>query len=79
MIDDLLEKDKRGSLLRTIRNFITILENDPALKGHIYKDMLKGVICVRGGLPWNECAYQWTNDDDVDLRIYVETHYHFSL
>lgn len=73
-----LEKDKKGNPKKTIGNFVTILENDPQLAGHIYLNTFKGVFCVKDGLPWDKTAYQWSDNDDANLRAYIEKYYNLS-
>ena len=70
-----LEYSKSGKLQPTIANIILILENDPALKGHIVHDLFAGFDGVVGGLPWNKNAVQWTDQDDANLRVWLEKHY----
>lgn len=70
-----LEYSKTGKLQCTISNIILILENDPALKGHIAYDLFADVNAVMGGLPWNSKATQWTDSDDANLRVWLENNY----
>lgn len=70
-----LEYSKSGKLQCTISNIILILENDPALKGHIVHDLFAGFDGVVGGLPWNRKATQWTDSDDANLRVWLEKNY----
>ena len=70
-----LEYSKSGKLQCTIGNIILILENDPALRGHIVHDLFADFDGVVGGLPWNKKATQWTDSDDANLRVWLETNY----
>ena len=70
-----LEYSKSGRLQCTIGNIILILENDPALRGRITHDLFAGVDAVEGGLPWNKHATQWTDNDDANLRVWLERNY----
>lgn len=70
-----LEYDRSGKLISSANNIITILENDPGLKGHLWHDLFSGFDMVRGGLPWDTKATQWGNRDDANLRIYLERRY----
>lgn len=70
-----LEYTKSGKLLCNIANIILILENDPALAGHIVHDLFTGMDSVKDGLPWNKNANQWTDTDDANLRVWLEKHY----
>ena len=73
-----LERDRKGAVKSTARNIICILENDPALAGHIWHDLFSGFDMVKGGLPWDRRATQWGNRDDANLRIYLEERYDIS-
>lgn len=66
---------KGGKILCTIENIILILENDPALKGHIVHDLFSNSDAAVGGLPWNKDAKQWTDADDANLRVWLEKNY----
>lgn len=70
-----LEYTKSGKLLCNIANIILILENDPALAGHIVHDLFTGMDSAKDGLPWNRNANQWTDTDDANLRVWLEKHY----
>lgn len=70
-----LEYTKSGKLLCNIANIILILENDPALAGHIVRDLFTGMDSAKDGLPWNKNANQWTDTDDANLRVWLEKHY----
>lgn len=70
-----LEYAKSGKLLCSIRNIVLILENDPALKGRIMHNEFTGYDAVVGGLPWNKRAIQWGDQDDANLRVWLERNY----
>ena len=70
-----LEYSKGGKLQSTTANIILILENDPALAGHILHDEFSGFDAVVGGLPWNRRAKQWSDRDDANLRVWMERNY----
>lgn len=70
-----LEYTKSGKLLCNIANIILILENDPALAGHIVHDLFTGMDSAKDGLPWNKNANLWTDTDDANLRVWLEKHY----
>lgn len=67
--------DKRGTALSTAANVETIMENDPGLRGRMWRDDFSGFDRVEGGLPWNPRARTWGNDDDANLRLYLEKLY----
>ena len=70
-----LDFDKKGSIKSTASNIIAILENDPKLKGHVWHNLFNGFNYVTNGLPWNKEATQWGNNDDANLRIFMEENY----
>jgi predicted P-loop ATPase len=64
-----------GAPLKTTANVRVVLENDPLLKGRIRKDTFADRIIGTAPLPWrkNEQGdYAWTDDDDRNLREYIE-------
>lgn len=67
--------DGKGNIKSTAGNAMLVLENDPALKGHIYHDQFSGFDIVVGGLPWDRKARTWSNRDDANLRVYMEKLY----
>ena len=76
--DDWMQKldlDKSGHVKTSAKNIICVLENDPALKGHLWHNEFTGFDSVRGGLPWNPDAKTWGSRDDANLRIYFEERY----
>ncbi len=70
-----LECDRKGCIKSTAGNIITILENDPELKGHVWHNLFNGYDYVTGGLPWDKEATRWGNNDEANLRIYMERTY----
>ncbi len=58
-------------------NVVTILENDPLLKGKIALNEFTGRAMVRGAVPWDPQAEErpWKDADDAGLRWYLETTY----
>lgn len=69
---------KSGKILATIANVVLILENDPALAGHLAYNLFSDTSESVGGLPWNKDAGQWTDADDAQLRLWLESHYDIS-
>jgi predicted P-loop ATPase len=66
-----------GKPVKNSRNILTVLENDPNLKGKIKLDEFSNIIVGVGPLPWspreNETGvFQWTNRDDHGLLVYLE-------
>lgn len=70
-----LDYSRSGKLQCSMGNIILILENDPALKGHIVHDLFTGFDTAVGGLPWDRHAAQWTDSDDANLRVWLEKNY----
>lgn len=70
-----LQYDRKGEVKPTARNIKTILENDPELKDKMWQNLFSGFVCVDGGLPWNKEAKTWGNNDDANLRVYLEDNY----
>lgn len=66
-----------GQPAKTIRNVLTILENDPLLKGKIAFDEFSNRGLVLGALPWDarEGRRIWSENDDRGLRDYIEATY----
>jgi len=58
-------------------NVVTILENDPLLKGKIALNEFTGRAMVRGAVPWDPQAEErpWRDADDAGLRWYLEKTY----
>lgn len=64
-----------GKPAKTITNVRVVLEHDPLLKDRIRKDTFADHIMGIAPLPWrkNEKGiFRWTDDDDRNLREYVE-------
>ncbi len=72
---DDLDVDKGGTPRSTSENAIRILENDKGLKGRLWRDEFRGNNMVDGGLPWRKDASKWGNDDEANLRVYMERKY----
>ncbi|MBO4849878.1 MAG: hypothetical protein J5529_03130 [Prevotella sp.] len=52
-----------------------IIEHDAGLRGRLWRDDFRGNNMVDGGLPWRKDATRWGNDDDANLRVYLERKY----
>ena len=80
-----LERDRKGTIKSTAKNIICIMENDPALAGHLWHDLFSGFDMVKGGLPWDKrrrngatvttltCAYIWKNATKSPAKIRLGT------
>ena len=71
--------DNRGNIEKTIDNVAKILENDPNLAGKIAKDEFGGLMAVTAPLPWDREPFtearRWDNDDDAQIKWYIEKVY----
>lgn len=76
---DKLERQKGGKLVQSARNFLLILENDPALKGMAGFDEFSGRVAVLRDLPWRKHAPGgfdvWRDEDDAQLRNFLSLKY----
>lgn len=70
-----LDYSTSGKLKCTIANIIQILENDPALAGRIVHDQFTGMDAAKEPLPWKPQPGQWTDNDDANLRVWLERNY----
>lgn len=63
--------------LKNSKNLLLVLENDPHLRGRIKLDVFSNVIVGEGSFPWSpreneEGVFQWANQDDQGLLVYLE-------
>ena len=72
-----LKMSDSGGYSKTTENILIILENDPTLKDKIVYDEFSNRGLVLGSLPWNkeEKKRSWTDVDDAQLRIMLETRF----
>ncbi|WP_302319610.1 virulence-associated E family protein [Gordonibacter pamelaeae] len=75
-----LEKDPRtGAVLSSAGNIGLVLARDPGLAGRLRRDAESDAVwVVAERLPWREVPKGralWTDGDDANLRIYLETRY----
>ncbi|TYQ14769.1 UNVERIFIED_CONTAM: putative P-loop ATPase and inactivated derivatives [Acetivibrio alkalicellulosi] len=65
-----------GAYLKNTRNIEILLENDPQLSGKIKLNIFADRIMGFGPLPWagrnSEEVFEWSEVDDVGLRMYIE-------
>lgn len=64
-----------GEIKPTIDNFVTIIKNDPNLKGLGGLNQFTARYEVLNKLPWERFKSSWTDDDSSNLRHYIESHY----
>ena len=70
-----LETNKNGKNLNTINNIVIILKNDYNLKGKIVFNEFTQRPMLKGKTPWNKCTKIWGDEDDSNLRNYIEKVY----
>lgn len=79
-----LDPDTKGGYEGTTGNILTILRNDPWLKGKLANNRLKMQPVVLGDLPWLKLGGDYkrgrlfSDDDSSGLRSYIETVYKIS-
>lgn len=69
----------KGELASTIANAITILSNDPRVKGRFGKNLFTQRTMVLDKLPWSdEVNRDWNDTDDSGLRDFMEKYWKFT-
>lgn len=66
-----LELNKNGTVKDTPTNILTIMRNDPRLKGIVYNEMTH-LLDVTGILPWNQVKQGWNDADLAQLKMYFD-------
>lgn len=69
-----LELNKNGSVKDTPTNILTIMCQDPRLKGIAYNQMTY-LIDVNGKLPWEQVKPGWNDTDFAHLKMYFDRYY----
>ena len=67
-VNDMLEHTDKGRTKQTIRNCVTVLQNDPVLKKAIKRNELSGRMDIVKEVPWRseerrvgkECRSRWS-------------------
>lgn len=73
-----LEMDKKGNILNTINNIVTILNNDEKFKDNLCFDDLQKVPKLKKDLPWRKIdrfSSELRDSDDAEFRNYFEIMY----
>lgn len=74
-----LTVSSKGCIEASIENVLTIMRNDPHLKGRYYYDTFRERPVVCGDLPWQDfdkrTSDSWCDADDAGLRLYLEKFY----
>ncbi len=76
-LNKLSKNHNTGKIENTIRNIVTILENDPLLNGKIALDEFANRGLAVGRLPWDDRDERrnWSDTDDAGIRMYLEAYY----
>lgn len=69
-----LEINKNGEIKNSLRNLITILENDPELKGIVFNELSDGME-IKEEVPWKHPSNWWRDADDAQLISYIDLTY----
>ena len=69
-----LDLNKNGTVKDTPTNILTIMRNDPRLKGVAYNQMTH-LLDVNGKLPWRQVKPGWNDADLAHLKMYFDRHY----
>ena len=75
---ELVYRPNTNELEPLIRNAVLILEHDPLLKGRLVYDEFQQRAVYTGAVPWRPNAQYgtpWEDDDDANLRGYIENFY----
>lgn len=70
-----LQRNQKGAVTATARNYKLILENDPELAGKLGFNEFTGRRVVLGPLPWRSKPGDYGNDEDNQLMVYIEGKY----
>lgn len=71
-----LEKNTRtGQNISNVNNALLILRKDPNLSGKLWHDDFSGYDMADNTLPWNRTGLLWSDKDDSNLRVYLDTNY----
>lgn len=71
-----LQYGRGGKLVEKPETILTILENDPNLKGMVGINTFKGLTEIKRDLPWERIPGEyWTDADDAQLRNYLSKIY----
>lgn len=76
-VNNMLEHTDKGRTKQTIRNCVTILQNDPVLKKAIKRNELSGRMDIVKEVPWERRnnSPTVTDTDEYNLKMYLEEHY----
>lgn len=66
--------NKRGEVTNTLKNLITILENDTSLKSIAFNQLSDGME-IKETVPWKHPSRFWRDADDAQLISYIDSTY----
>lgn len=69
-----LTLNKRGEVTNTLKNLITILENDTSLKSIAFNQLSDGME-IKETVPWKHPSRFWRDADDAQLISYIDSTY----
>lgn len=69
-----LEINRNGEIKNSLRNLITIIENDPKLKGIVFNELSDGME-IKEEVPWKHPNNWWRDADDAQLISYIDLAY----
>lgn len=74
---EMLEVNKDGKIKQTAQNLDILINKDPNIKDSIYFDEFADKRIISKDLPWREVETPtlWTDEDEAELRGYIETRY----
>lgn len=72
---NLLERTQQGEIRQSISNCVLILQNDPALKGAVQKNLLTGRIDITRPMWWTRGGASLTDTDMNYIKLYLEKTY----
>ena len=71
-IRETLALNDNGKVIRSVKNVISILEQDPILEGAFRKNLLTDRVDVVNSTPWNENAHCIEDDDLHQVALIME-------
>ena len=80
-VNEMLEHTDKGRTKQTIRNCVTVLQNDPVLKKAIKRNELSGRMDIVKEVPWERRSESLTvtDTDDSNLKMYLEDNYEIMI
>lgn len=72
-----LEVTRSGKIITNSANLVKVLEESPYFKGLLWYNEFNGKLCAKGKLPWGSNprgweGYEWQNEDDCQLRVWLD-------